>query len=191
MVLDSNARKWDYDIRLGRQLEWWRYFGEYTWLVDLVFERAKESDVTIIARPQLFLIRHTLELGYKMNILELGKFSGLPSELKLKGSKAHDLERLHQDFDKHFREIAKKYPLPSAIINQYDQLTNSLANLKGLLHKFDQLSYAFRYPVGTDGKTPSLSISDTLNMTEVKEMYERAKTLLKYTTDVLAEHLPA
>ncbi|MFA6283267.1 MAG: hypothetical protein WCT30_03715 [Desulfurivibrionaceae bacterium] len=191
MALNSNARKWDYDIRLGRQPEWWRYFGEYTCLVDLVFERAKESEVAIIARPQLFLIRHTLELGYKMNILELEKFSGLPSTLKLKGPEAHELERLHQDFNRHFREIAKKYALPSEIINQYDQLTNSLANLKDLLHKFDQGSYAFRYPVGTDGKTPSLSISDTLNMTAVKEMYERAKTLLKYTTDVISEHLPA
>jgi len=189
--MDDDARKWNYNISLGRMPEWWRYFGEYAWLVNLVFKKAEQSEVTVIARPQLFLIRHTLELGYKMNIIELEKISELPSNLQLSGRRAHNLEDLHQDLDRHFRKIAEKYDLPVEVMSQYSDYSSKLASLKSLFHRFDQWSYAFRYPVGTDGESPSLSPQSFLNMAEVREMYITAEMFLKYTTDVIAEHLPA
>ncbi len=187
--MDREATKWNYTVWLGRDPEWWRYFAEYNWMVNLIFRQARQSEVTVIARPQLFLIRHTLEIGYKMNIIELEKVSGLTSSLRLSGKQAHNLEDLHQDLNRHFRELASVHSFPQPIIDEYDTLESNLRNLKDQLHKLDQWSYSFRYPVGTDGSTPSLSSTSRLNMMDVQKMYVAAEKFLKYTTDVVAAHL--
>ena len=189
--MNSNLDNWNYEIHLGRETEWSRYFGEYAWVVDLVFKNAQAREVTVISRPQLFLIRHTLELGYKANIIELEKVSGLTTSLKFHSKQAHSLKSLHTDFERHFLEIATKFDLPKQILAEYKELDKKATALKDLLHKFDQGSYAFRYPVATDGMTPHFDKNSTLNMSEVRKMYDSALVVLKYTTDVIAEHLSA
>ena len=182
--------KWNYLIPLGHQNEWWRYFGEYLWLVNLVFEKAEQSEVTVISRPVLFLMRHALELGYKGNIVELEKISGLKSALKFKGKDSHNLEKLHQGFERHFREIAKRYAIDADVIAQFDRINSTLEKLNNVLHRLDAGSYSFRYPFKPDGTTPSFQKVEKLNIADVKEMFNAAITLLKYTTDVVAEYLP-
>src|SRR3990172_3390902 len=144
--MNDDPNKWNYSIHLGHQNEWWRYFGEYLWIVNLTFERAKQSEVTVISRPVLFLIRHTLELGYKGNIVELEKVSGLESALKFKGPDAHNLEKLHRDFERHFKEIAKRYDLDADVLAQFERINSTLKKLNNVLHRLDSGSYAFRYP---------------------------------------------
>ena len=189
--MNSDLYKWNYEVHLGRETEWWRYFGEYAWIVDLIFKNAQAREVTVIARPQLFLIRHTLELGYKANIIELEKVSGLTSSLKFHGKPAHSLKNLHTDFENHFLAIAKKFDFPKQTLDEYKKLNKKATALKDLLDKFDQCSYAFRYPVDTDGMTPLFDKNSTLNISEVRKMYDSTLVVLKYTTDVIAEHLSA
>lgn len=188
MLEESN--KWNYSVPLSHQNEWWRYFGEYLWFVQLAFNKADQNEMSVISRPVLFLIRHTLELGYKGNIVELQKISGIESKLKLRGRVGHNLENLHQDFERHFREISKRYSIDADIIAQFDRINLRLTNLTNVLHRLDADSYAFRYPFKTDGTTPSFQQIETLNIAEVKELFTTAITLLKYTTDVIAEYLP-
>lgn len=73
---------------------------------------------------------------------------------------------------------------------EYARLYGSLSKLKNVLHELDELSYALRYPVKTDGKSPSIEKSVKLNMKEVYELYEISKVILKYTTDVVMEFIP-
>jgi len=186
----DESYKWNYKISLGYQNEWWRYFGEYLWLVQLAFNKADQNEISVITRPVLFLLRHTLELGYKGNIVELEKISGLHSELKLNGRVGHNLEKLHLDFERHFREISKRHGIDADIVAQFDRINSRLTSLNNVLHRLDADSYAFRYPFKTDGMTPSFQQIETLNIAEVKELFTAAITLLKYTTDVIAEYVP-
>lgn len=186
----NDPNKWNYSIFLGHQNEWWRYFGEYLWIVNLTFERAKQGEITVISKPMLFLIRHTLELGYKGNIVELEKVSGLESALKFNGTDGHNLEKLHQDFERHFKETAKRYVINADVLEQFNHLNSKLTKLNNVLHHFDSGSYAFRYPFGRDGTTPIFQNVKQLKIADVKEMFTTAITLLKYTTDVVAEYLP-
>jgi hypothetical protein len=188
--MPNKVDKWNYAIPLGHQNEWWRYFGEYLWLVDMVFAKADQGEVSVISRPVLFLMRHTLELGYKGNIVELEKISGLDSVLQFKGRKAHNLEKLHQDFERHFRAISKQFNIDADVVAQFDGLNSTLTKLNNALHRLDTDSYAFRYPFKTDGRTPSFQQSESIHIAEMKETFKAAITLLKYTTDVIAEYLP-
>lgn len=186
----DGSNKWNYLALLGHQNDWWRYFGEYLWLAQLAINKADQSEVSVVTRPVLFLMRHTLELGYKSNIVELEKVSGLKSELILHGRDGHNLEKLHQDFERHFKEISKRYNIDADILKQFDHLNSQLSTLKNVLHRLDSDSYAFRYPFESDGTTPSFQPADKLNIEEVKALFTTAITLLKYTTDVIEEHLP-
>ena len=93
--------------------------------------------------------------------------------------------------------IFKKYSFDKNIIKQFNKLNKDLSNLKKIIHKLDELSYAFRYPVKNDSKMPNFpSLSDiktrrllsaNINFKEVKEMYEKSMILLLYSTDVIAD----
>lgn len=182
--------KWNYLISLGSQNEWWRYFGEYKQIVSLILERSKQSETTIIARPTLFLMRHTLELGFKANIVELEKESGLDLKLNFSGAAGHYLEALHEKFEMHFSELAKKYDLPKTILSQFKNLNEPLEELRNFFHRLDKGSYGFRYPFQKDGTTPSFARQETLEIKKIIVLYEASIDLLIYTTDVIAEYLP-
>lgn len=185
MSMDPAIKKWNYEIELTSDLEWWRYFGEYCKIVDIIFERARQSEVTVIARPYLFLVRHTLELGYKANIVELQKLSELDYQLK----EGHDLSVLHDDLDRHFQAVADLYDFGPEILEEYNALESKLNDLKSELHSLDQGSSAFRYPFKTDLETPVLENGEVINLLETRELYDDAKKFLKYMTDVVENEI--
>lgn len=181
--------KLNYDIKLTYKSDWWRYFGEYQYCVDLIFKSLTEGEVTVISLPLAFLIRHTLEIGYKMNLLELEKISDVKAKIKYKGKEAHKIDDLHREFENQMRAIFKKYNSDKEIIKQFDELNFKLTNLNNIMSKLDELSFAFRYPVKNDGITPNFNKgdiydkTDVLNFKEIKELYDESILLIKYSTD--------
>lgn len=145
----------NYSIKLTYKSDWWRYFAEYQKCVDLVFKSITFGEVTTISLPIAFLIRHTLEIGYKMDLLELEKVSDLKAKIKYKGKGAHKIDVLHREFEDQMRAIFKKYDADLEIVKQFDMLNSKLIKLKKIMHKLDEFSYAFRYPVKSDGITPN------------------------------------
>lgn len=185
----------NYKIDLPSKAEWWRYYGEYKQFVDFTFRELKGGEVTSISLPFAFCIRHTLELGYKMNLLELEKVSDLEAKVEYKGKSAHKIDDLHKEFDSQMKAIFKKFDIDREIIERYNRLNGGLERLKTQLHKLDELSYAFRYPVKNDGITPNFekqadfTKNQSINFKEVKELYDESILLLTYTTDVIAEEM--
>ena len=183
----------NYDIKLTYSAEWWRYFGEYHHLVELVFSSLKGGQITSVSLPLAFLIRHTLEIGYKMNLLELEKVSEIPVRINYKGKNAHKIDDLHKEFEDQMKAIFTKYNADKNIVKQFNNLNSKLISLKKLIHKLDELSYAFRYPVKNDGVTPNFNIpeldnkSDVINFKKIKELYDDSLKLIKYSTDVVSE----
>ncbi|RZK01591.1 MAG: hypothetical protein EOO46_19870 [Flavobacterium sp.] len=157
----------NYNIKLTYKAEWWRYFGEYQYCVDFIFKSLEGGEITVISLPLAFLIRHTLELGYKMNLIELEKVSDLKAKIEYKGKSAHKIDDLHREFESQMRAVFKKYSADKDVIKQFDGLNSKLNELKKIMYKLDELSYAFRYPVKNDGITPNFDKKDVNDKTDV------------------------
>ncbi|MBI1939249.1 MAG: hypothetical protein HYS25_14160 [Ignavibacteriales bacterium] len=181
----------NYNQKLTYKSEWWRYFGEYQYCVDLLFKSITAGEITVVALPLAFLIRHTLELGYKMNLIELEKVSDLKAKIEYKGKSAHRIDNLHFEFENQMKAIFKKYNADKDVVKQFNKLNSKLTSLKKLIHKLDELSYAFRYPVKNDGVTPNFDKkaiedkTDVINFKEIKELYDDSILLIKFSTDVV------
>jgi len=193
----DNKPELNYDQKLSYKSQWWRYFGEYQYLVNLVFKSLKGSEITNVALPLAFLIRHTLEIGYKTDLLELQKVSGVTAKIEYKGKSAHKIDDLHREFEIQMRAVFKKYNAEKRLVKEFDDLNSKLVSLKRLIHKLDELSYAFRYPVANDGSTLNFNTmdekdrSDVLNFKEIKGLYDDSLKLIKYSTDVAQEIIEA
>jgi hypothetical protein len=183
----------NYDQKLTYKSSWWRYFGEYQYCVDLLFSSLNDGEITVVSLPFAFLIRHTLELGYKANLRELEKHSELKAKINYHGKSAHKIDDLHREFEIQLNSIFKRFHTEKKIINQFNSLNKKLSMLNGLIHKLDELSYSFRYPTKSDGTTPNFikndmeDKSDVINFKEIKELYDDSICLLKYTSDVIKE----
>lgn len=186
-----NSIELNYDQKLTYKSEWWRYFGEYQYSVDMLFKSITGGEITVISLPLAFLIRHTLELGYKMNLIELEKVSEIKAKIEYKGKSAHRIDDLHREFDIQMKAIFEKFKADKNIVKQYNNLNSKLTTLKKQIHKLDELSYAFRYPVKNDGITPNFDNKgvedkdDVINFKELKELYDDSILLIKYSTDVV------
>ncbi len=185
----------NYKIDLPSKSEWWRYYGEYKYFVDFTFRELKGGEITSISLPLAFCIRHTLELGYKMNLIELEKVSGQNAIIKYQGKSAHKIDDLHREFEIQMDSIFNKYNIDSEIKKQFRLLNEDLKKLKVQMHKLDELSYSFRYPVKNDGITPNFakqsdfSKNQSINFKEIKALYDKSILLLTYTTDVIAKEI--
>jgi hypothetical protein len=194
MKLESRIKKipeLNFNQKLTYKSEWWRYFGEYQYCVNLLFKAITGGEITVISLPLAFLIRHTLELGYKMNLIELEKISDIKANIEYKGKSAHRIDGLHKEFEIQMKAIFKKYKADKSIMRQFNILISKLASLKKLMHNLDELSYAFRYPVKNNGTTPNFDKkniddkTDVINFKEIKELYDESIILIKYSTDVV------
>jgi len=190
--MNKNKRvELNYNIKLSTKAEWYRYFGEYQFCVDLLFQNISGGQITVISLPLAFLIRHTLEIGYKSNLIELEKVSGLKANIVYHGRSAHNISILHREFELQMNAIFKKYNADKEIKRQFNDLNKNLVELKKLMNKLDELSYAFRYPVRSDGNTPNFSptdvsdMTDVINFKDIKELYNDSIILLKFSTDVV------
>lgn len=185
----------NYSIDLPSKGEWFRYFGEYKYLVDLTFRKMEYTEITVVSLPLAFLIRHTLELGYKTNLLELEKVSDIKANIRYHQKGAHKIDDLHKEFEIQVQAIFKKYSVDKEIQSQFNKHNSNLTLLKRQFHKLDKFSYAFRYPVQNDGITPNFErkadfkTNEKLNFKEIKELYQKSIVLLIYTTDVISEQI--
>ena len=181
----------NYDLKLTYKSEWYKYFGEYEYSVNLIFKSISGGEISIVSLPLAFLIRHTLELGYKMNLIELEKVSGIKAKIEYKGKADNKIDDLHKEFESQMNEIFKKYQADKETIKQFNTLNKKLTELKKTIHKLDELSTAFRYPVKNDGITPNFDNldfndkTDVINFKEIKSLFDDSILLIKYATDVV------
>ncbi len=184
----SNVKKWNYNQNLRSKTDWFRYYGEYSSAINILLERSDQSQATVLCLPTLFLIRHALELAFKMNLFELEKLSGEVANVEFTGKNAHVLHKLHEEFERQVRLIFKKSKINKEIKKDFNIRNNELKRFRVIFDKLDNWSYAFRYPVKNDGTTKSFGINDEINVAEIVPVYNSVQIILKYTTDILNAH---
>lgn len=181
------AKKWNYLQNLGYKTTWQRYLTEYTLAVENLIQRSEMSQATVLALPVLYLMRHSLELAFKLNLLELEQISGDKAKIDYSGKTAHVLLKLHQEFERQTKLIFDHGNYKEEILKEFKIRNQELRAFRTIFDKLDNWSYAFRYPVQNDGVTKSFNKTDEINITGVIPIYEAVQPILKYTSLVLLD----
>ncbi len=175
-----------FQAHIGMYQTWWGYYSDYTEATSILIDAINNNQpVHTIATPLLFLIRHSLELGLKANILELEKISSAKPKLKFDGN-SHQLEFLHEYFISHIDEIINKNIIDEDIIDEITYYKTKLKNIKDILHKIDRGSYAFRYPINVK-KNLSFDYLEIVNIEDCVMLLKEIDPFLLYTISVFED----
>ena len=181
----TDPKRWHFEAQIGYSVSYWSYLSTYERAIDVLFSEVKERNLPVnaISYPLLFLIRHSLELGYKLNINYLSRYSELEEKVNWN---QHHLIELHQAFKTHFMAVVKKLSLGQEDIDEFDSYYLEVERLTNTLNVLDRGSYSFRHPVDTKQERVFRD-DDTINLMDVKELHSKAMVLLFHTADVLSD----
>jgi len=177
-----------FDSYLGYNTSWWHYYNEYKIVIgDIVTSvESKENPIDTVALPLLFLIRHTIELGLKANIIQFQKINKRIEKIKLGGKGAHSIEFLYDKFMVHLNRIIKTNNIDKDILDQIREYKSKFNPLKTKLHNLDKGSFNFRYPVDIHGNR-NFTWDTRENLFEIINLYYEIQPFILYTEDVLED----
>lgn len=181
----NNVKRWKYETQIGFHTTFSSYLDAYSRAVDILFGQIEGKDlpVNVISYPLLFLIRHSLELGYKLNIKHLSKYSRLNDKVNWN---KHFLRELHEAFRRHFMAVVKEIQVGRDIAEDFERRCEDLARLMKVFDTIDRGSFSFRYPVDSEQRVV-FQHDETMNLLDVKDLYDKAMVLLLHTANVLSD----
>jgi hypothetical protein len=171
-------------------------FGSYLSSYDNAFKALIENvdksgfHVDYLAYPILFTARHALELGFKSNIRYFAKYS---KKTDFTNSDSHILKDLFDGFKLHIRESIKnlkeKYDIEidKDDIKEFEKYRKIVDGLVDRFEILDRGSFCFRYPVDKENKRV-FQPTDTVNILDIKDLFEKTMTLLYYTADLFSKY---
>lgn len=131
-----------------------------------------------------------MELGFKANIRYFIKYSDKEDFRK---ASTHNLENLFKGFKIHVNSTISNLESKHGIsvdedeVKAFNELCEKVERLTNIFHSLDKNSDSFRYPVNKDDND-SFKKTDTLNLLDLKILFENSMTLLTYTADVFANY---
>lgn len=175
-----------FNARIGRQTTFSAYIAFYEHAVDKLFRDVSECNETadMVAIPLLFLMRHTMELGYKSSIAQLSALNGTTFNPGAKNGEGHLFVKLHLRLHEEYRkalaggQVSVNDP---EVVEEYFELTKRGMTL---FDDLDERSTKFRYPI--DQQTPAFPEDAEVNLLELKEACDEAMGLLGTVIDVIA-----
>ncbi len=151
----------------------------YANAVQKLYERVSVGNDTAdeIALPLLFLMRHSLELGYTYTLVNLRKLNGKDCA----PAHTHSLKELHkligEEFESLWIEGGTTDSIRDAFKEYYDLAGVAMCRFDAL----DPKGEFFRYP--NDDERPVFQT--TINILELKNLYDQAMILLNTTIDAV------
>ncbi len=172
-----------FTAHIGLYCNYASYFCDYQKAVDILYQSVAETNVDSdsIAFSLLFLMRHSLELGYKFTleaVYQDARRSYVPD------TDGHSLLRCHETLGKWFREFEKSNKISAELKGDFGKYYG-LARVG--MREFDRLdphSFHFRYPTDKKGKSSCFDRTEKTNLLELKTAFDGAMALLKQTADV-------
>lgn len=159
---------------------------QYDDLISTLLHAIKYGDLNIadIYLPLLFLIRHSLELGYKDNIAEV-QTKLTNSQIK-KATQSHSLVSLNNIIEQFVVEARSTMTAKDdSIKNEIDRYLPIVKNLSNSLHAIDNASRSFRFPVDRDGNTIKIPLSEDILAKSV-DAFQNADSFISLSLSVLA-----
>jgi hypothetical protein len=172
-----------FTAHIGLYCNYASYFSDYQKAVDIPFQSvaATETNPDSVAFSLPFLMRHSLELGYKFTLETVHRDAG---GLYMPAREGHSLVRCHERLGKWFKEICNASEISAELIKDFDKYYE-LARVG--MQEFDRLdpdSSHFRYPTDKKGSTSCFARTDKTNLLDLKTAFDGAMTLLRNTAAV-------
>lgn len=158
---------------------------QYEAAINIIVRNLKETGtrLDVVSYPVLYMMRHSLEIGYKTNLFHLKKYSG--REISKKILESHDLSKLHSEFKEHFDAISSKLSFDKELVLQFYEYYDPTTELVQILKPTE--ASAFRYVTDVKGKS-IFSGTDTMDVGMIKGRYDNAITMLSHTADIISTY---
>ena len=175
-----------FNARVGRYANFGAYLHGYEHAVERLYCEVSEHNETadMVAVPLLFLMRHTIELGYKFSLFNLCQLNGTSFEPEAKNAEGHSFQKLHQRLR---MEYSKALADGHVADKDHEVIEEYFAKTEKGMKLFDALdnkSTKFRYP--TDKRSPVFHEDTEINLLEMKNACDEALELLGTVIDVIA-----
>lgn len=186
---DNNPRNLpqeNFKAYIGQQASFAAFTGTYEYAVEALYKLIAQENVTpdLIAKPLLFLMRHTLELGYKFTLFHLCSRNKTTFNPTAKGAENHFLRKLHTRLGQEYHQavISGRVPDNAKTFDEYYSLTEEGMRI---FDELDSTSTRFRFPA-TDERAIYL-IDKTVNLLNLKNVFDDAMILLNTLVDVIGD----
>ncbi len=152
--------------------------------VDTLFREISTGKETAesVAIPLLFLMRQTLELGYKYTIAEICLLNGTIYNPK---KDLHFLKKLHNRLRTEFDTLWTNGGVTNNKKSSFDEYYVITGIAMEWFDAIDPKGENFKYPQG------SFKSNEKVNLLEVKDKFDEAMTLLAFTVDVITNGMGA
>ena len=177
-----------FDSYIGYNYSWWHYYNDYKVAIDNIVSSIEtgKTPIDTVSLALLFLLRHSIELGLKANILQFQKINKKIQKIKLGSSSSHSIEFLYDKFNEHLENIIKKNKVDDEILEQVKKYRSKFDPLKTKLHNLDKGSFNFRYPVDVNG-TRNFTWETRENLFDILNLYYEIQPFILYTENVLED----
>ncbi len=154
------------------------YMSFYEDAVNVLYRGVSEGNESAdgIAMPLLFLMRQTMELGYKYTIKEICQLNGKSYDPK---TDLHFLKKLHSRLKKEFDTLWQNGGVGDNMKASFDEHYELTETATIWFDKIDPKGENFKYP------QPLFASNKKVNLLEVKNEFDEAMTLLSFTVDAI------
>jgi hypothetical protein len=186
---DNNPRQLPmqhFRSRIGRHANFSAYVMLYEHAVERLYREVSERNETadLVGIPLLFLMRHTMELGYKFSIFNLCELNGSSFTPEAKNGEGHSFAKLHARLRLEYEKAVRD----DRVIDKDPEDTEDHFALaeKGvqLFDALDEKSTKFRFPI--DKQSPVFPENTEVDLLELKNACDEAMVLLGTVIDVIA-----
>lgn len=136
------------------------------------------------------MVRHTLELGFKVNIKFFSKYS---NKKDFTNTTSHNLKELFNAFKLHVGSAISELQANYAIVidkndlAEYTLYCKEVEELVDVLDAMDRSSESFRYPITNDNKAVFKEVMK-LNLLKIEELFDKSMVLLRFTSSVIGQY---
>lgn len=181
----NKGKQWDLTFIMGDSNTLWHIRAQYTGLAEILLSGIIDGsiDSQLAYLPLLFLIRHSLELALKANILQINEIHpGIYSEVLIREHKLSQLFTVYNNFLNGL-DLTK---MDSDTQIMLKELREKYISLNTTIHDLDVHSRMFRFPFDKKAKSQAVRL-DRLKFPELVELYYFTDKFLSFTNEVLAE----
>jgi hypothetical protein len=154
-------------------------------LFDVLQSGAETSDT--LAMPILALMRHSMELGYKYSLWELHQMMDEKFDSQKYGH--HELPSLHKSLYDYFKRTVEHYRLPDHVMDGFEKYRLKTETAMQKFSALDKLSFSFRYPIDKKSGGVNFGLHTTIDLSQMRQLYDEAMILLRHTADVVGEYV--
>lgn len=180
------------EANVGSYQTFFSYLNSYHEAFRILIDQTKKSNnhIDTILFPCLYLVRHSLELGFKVNIKYFSKYSNRTDHIN---STSHSLKDLFDAFKLHVNSTVSELKTKHSIVidkNDLIEFKGYCKDVNELVKIFEQLdhtSQSFRYPVDQNNNAVFKGITK-LNLLAVEDLFNKSMILLKFTSSVFGQY---